>query len=97
MDGTGGEGAGTGDGQGQSSPTFAGQPVNGQPAAGLSLPGYVAYVTRREKVWLEAQNRHGRAIRSMGAGLLVARGWIMLQWLQLPKQNLIRESKEENL
>jgi peptide deformylase len=36
----------------------------------LSLPGYVAYVTRREKVWLEAQNRHGRSIRSMGTGLL---------------------------
>jgi peptide deformylase len=36
----------------------------------LSLPGYVAYVTRRQKVWLEAQNRHGRPIRSMGAGLL---------------------------
>jgi peptide deformylase len=36
----------------------------------LSLPGYVAYVTRRQKVWLEAQNRHGRAIRSMGSGLL---------------------------
>ena len=36
----------------------------------LSVPGYVAYVTRRQKVWLEAQNRHGRAIRSMGTGLL---------------------------
>jgi peptide deformylase len=36
----------------------------------LSLPGYVAYVTRREKVWVEAQNRHGRAIRSVGSGLL---------------------------
>jgi peptide deformylase len=36
----------------------------------LSVPGYVAYVTRRQKVWLEAQNRHGRAIRSMGSGLL---------------------------
>jgi peptide deformylase len=36
----------------------------------LSLPGYVAYVTRREKVWLEAQNRHGRPIRPIGAGLL---------------------------
>lgn len=36
----------------------------------LSLPGYVAYVTRREKVWLEAQNRHGRAIKPAGSGLL---------------------------
>src|SRR4029079_19602359 len=25
----------------------------------LSIPGYVAYVTRREKVWVVAQNRHG--------------------------------------
>ncbi|HKZ91626.1 MAG TPA: peptide deformylase [Candidatus Limnocylindrales bacterium] len=36
----------------------------------LSVPGYVAYVTRREKVWVEAQNRHGRAIKSVGTGLL---------------------------
>jgi peptide deformylase len=36
----------------------------------LSLPGYVAYVTRNEKVWLEAQNRHGRRIKSVGTGLL---------------------------
>ena len=36
----------------------------------LSLPGYVAYVERREKVWLEAQNRHGRAIKPVGSGLL---------------------------
>jgi peptide deformylase len=36
----------------------------------LSIPGYVAYVTRREKVWVAAQNRHGRAIRVAGAGLL---------------------------
>ena len=26
----------------------------------LSIPGYVAYVTRREKVWVVAQNRLGR-------------------------------------
>ena len=36
----------------------------------LSLPGFVAYVTRREKVWVEAQNRHGRKIKSIGSGLL---------------------------
>lgn len=36
----------------------------------LSIPGYVAYVTRNEKVWLEAQNRHGRRIKPIGAGLL---------------------------
>ena len=36
----------------------------------LSLPGYVAYVTRREKVWVVAQNRHGRRIKLAGAGLL---------------------------
>lgn len=36
----------------------------------LSIPGYVAYVRRKEKVWLEAQDRHGRIIRSVGAGLL---------------------------
>jgi peptide deformylase len=36
----------------------------------LSIPGYVAYVTRREKVWVEAQNRHGRPIKPMGSGLL---------------------------
>src|SRR5687767_2194180 len=26
----------------------------------LSLPGYYAYVNRHERVWVEAQNRHGR-------------------------------------
>jgi peptide deformylase len=36
----------------------------------LSIPGYVAYVTRRERVWLVAQNRHGRPIKPMGSGLL---------------------------
>jgi peptide deformylase len=36
----------------------------------LSLPGYYAYVTRREKVWVVAQNRHGKKIKVAGAGLL---------------------------
>ncbi len=36
----------------------------------LSIPGYVAYVTRREKVWVVAQNRFGRKIRVAGSGLL---------------------------
>lgn len=36
----------------------------------LSLPGFVAYVTRRERVWVVAQNRHGRRIKVAGAGLL---------------------------
>jgi peptide deformylase len=36
----------------------------------LSLPGYVAYVTRRERVWVVAQNRHGRKVKLAGSGLL---------------------------
>ena len=36
----------------------------------LSLPGYVAYVTRRERVWVAAQNRSGRKVRVSGFGLL---------------------------
>jgi peptide deformylase len=36
----------------------------------LSLPGYYAYVTRREKVWVAAQNRAGKNIKIAGAGLL---------------------------
>ncbi len=36
----------------------------------LSIPGYVAYVTRREKVWVVAQNRFGRKIKVDGTGLL---------------------------
>jgi peptide deformylase len=36
----------------------------------LSIPGYVAYVTRREQVWVVAQNRHGRKIKLTGHGLL---------------------------
>jgi len=36
----------------------------------LSIPGYVAYVTRREHVWVVAQNRHGRKIKLAGQGLL---------------------------
>src|SRR5438093_442082 len=36
----------------------------------LSIPGFVAYVTRREKVWVAAQNRFGRKIKLAGIGLL---------------------------
>jgi peptide deformylase len=36
----------------------------------LSIPGYVAYVTRRERIWIVAQNRHGRKIKLAGSGLL---------------------------
>ncbi len=36
----------------------------------LSIPGYAAYVTRREKVWLVAQDRRGRKIKAAGSGLL---------------------------
>ena len=36
----------------------------------LSLPGYVAYVTRRERVWVVAQNRHGKKVKISGTGLL---------------------------
>jgi peptide deformylase len=36
----------------------------------LSIPGYVAYVTRRERVWVVGQNRFGRQIKVAGAGLL---------------------------
>ena len=36
----------------------------------LSIPGYVAYVTRREKVWVVAQNRRGRKIKVAGSGML---------------------------
>ena len=36
----------------------------------LSIPGYVAYVTRREKVWVVAQNRLGKKIKVAGSGLL---------------------------
>ena len=32
----------------------------------LSLPGYYAYVTRREKVWVVAQNRLGKKIKVVG-------------------------------
>jgi len=36
----------------------------------LSIPGYVAYITRRERVWVVAQNRFGRRIKVSGSGLL---------------------------
>jgi peptide deformylase len=36
----------------------------------LSIPGFVAYVTRRERVWVVAQNRVGRKIKIAGSGLL---------------------------
>jgi peptide deformylase len=36
----------------------------------LSIPGYFAYVTRRERVWVVAQNRFGRSIKVAGSGLL---------------------------
>lgn len=36
----------------------------------LSIPGYAAYVTRRERVWVVAQNRSGRKFKVAGTGLL---------------------------
>jgi peptide deformylase len=36
----------------------------------LSLPGYYAYVTRSDKVWVVAQNRKGKKIKVAGSGLL---------------------------
>ena len=36
----------------------------------LSIPGYVAYVSRKEKVWVVAQNRVGKKIKVAGSGLL---------------------------
>jgi len=36
----------------------------------LSIPGYAAYVTRRERVWIVAQDRKGRRIKASGSGLL---------------------------
>ena len=36
----------------------------------LSIPGYAAYVTRRERVWVVAQDRRGRRIKVSGSGLL---------------------------
>jgi peptide deformylase len=36
----------------------------------LSIPGFVAYVTRREHVWVVAQNRAGRKYKVAGSGLL---------------------------
>ncbi len=36
----------------------------------LSIPGYVAYVTRHERVWVVAQNRTGKKFKVSGTGLL---------------------------
>jgi peptide deformylase len=36
----------------------------------LSIPGFVAYVTRRERIWIVAQNRFGRKIKVAGSGLI---------------------------
>jgi len=36
----------------------------------LSIPGFVAYVTRRERVWVVAQNRFGKKFKVAGSGLL---------------------------
>jgi peptide deformylase len=36
----------------------------------LSIPGFVAYVTRRERIWIVAQNRFGKKIKVAGSGLL---------------------------
>jgi len=36
----------------------------------LSIPGYVAYITRHEKVWVVAQNRVGKKVKVAGSGLL---------------------------
>jgi len=36
----------------------------------LSIPGYAAYVTRRERVWVVAQDRRGRRFKVSGHGYL---------------------------
>ena len=36
----------------------------------LSIPGYVASVTRKEQIWVVAQNRHGKRIKLNGRDLL---------------------------
>jgi peptide deformylase len=36
----------------------------------LSIPGYAAFVTRRERVWVVAQDRRGRKIKVSGSGIL---------------------------
>jgi peptide deformylase len=36
----------------------------------LSIPGFIAYVTRRERVWVVTQNRRGRHYKLAGSGLL---------------------------
>jgi peptide deformylase len=36
----------------------------------LSIPGYVAYVNRHERIWVVAQDRHGKKIKVAGSGLL---------------------------
>ena len=36
----------------------------------LSLPGYYAYVTRKDKVWVVAENRFGKKVKVQGAGFL---------------------------
>ena len=36
----------------------------------LSIPGYVAEITRHERVWVEAQDRHGRSYRFNEHGFL---------------------------
>jgi peptide deformylase len=36
----------------------------------LSIPGYVAYVTRPEKIWVVAQDRRGRKFKTGGSGLI---------------------------
>ena len=64
--------------RGRGPPVRAGQPQDRRSPAGddrdlegcLSIPGYAAYVTRRERVWVVAQDRRGRRIRVAGSGLL---------------------------
>jgi len=36
----------------------------------LSIPGYVADITRRERVWVEAQDRHGRSYKFSEHGFI---------------------------
>jgi peptide deformylase len=36
----------------------------------LSIPGFAAYVTRRERVWVVAQDRRGKRFKVSGTGLL---------------------------
>jgi len=71
----------------------------------LSIPGYVAEVTRHERVTVKARDRHGREFRVKGVELFARalqheidhlNGFLYVDHLESPEEELVRVSESHD-